>query len=81
MTIEEKPHKVVNGIKVLLSDDEIRERAIDEYEYEKEQIAIRFKQKRIKEYGDIGDQLDEIFHNFDAWKARIAAIKESNPKP
>jgi len=31
-------------------------------------------------YGDIGDQLDEIFKDIDAWKARIQAIKDSNPK-
>ena len=31
-------------------------------------------------YGDIGDQLDEIYKDIDAWKARIAAIKDANPK-
>ena len=31
-------------------------------------------------YGDIGDQLDEIFKNIDSWKARIQAIKDANPK-
>ena len=31
-------------------------------------------------YGDIGDQLDEIFKDIDAWKARIQAIKNANPK-
>ena len=35
---------------------------------------------RKKAYGDIGDQLDEIFKDIDAWKARIQAIKDSNPK-
>lgn len=30
-------------------------------------------------YGDIGDQLDEIYKDIDAWKARIAAIKSENP--
>ena len=30
-------------------------------------------------YGNIGDQLDEIFKDIDAWKARIAAIKNDNP--
>ena len=30
-------------------------------------------------YGDIGDQLDEIYKDIDAWKARIAAIKSDNP--
>ena len=31
-------------------------------------------------YGDIGDQLDEIFKDIDAWKTRIQAIKDTNPK-
>tara|TARA_Y200000002_G_scaffold339618_1_gene309699 strand:- start:158 stop:487 length:330 start_codon:yes stop_codon:yes gene_type:complete len=31
-------------------------------------------------YGDIGDQLDEIYKDIDAWKVRIKSIKDSNPK-
>jgi len=31
-------------------------------------------------YGDIGDQLDEIFKDIDAWKSRIQGIKDANPK-
>ena len=31
-------------------------------------------------YGDIGEQLDEIFKDIDAWKTRIQSIKDSNPK-
>jgi len=31
-------------------------------------------------YGDIGDQLDEIYHDIDAWKTRIQGIKTANPK-
>jgi hypothetical protein len=31
-------------------------------------------------YGDIGDQLDEIYKDTDAWKARIKKIKDDNPK-
>ena len=35
---------------------------------------------RRNEYGDIGSQLDEIYHDIDAWKARIQTIKTNNPK-
>ncbi len=35
---------------------------------------------RRNEYGNIGDQLDEIYHDIDAWKARIKSIKDNNPK-
>ena len=31
-------------------------------------------------YGNIGDQLDEIYKDIDAWKARIKKIKDDNPK-
>ncbi|MDA9626916.1 XkdW family protein [Candidatus Pelagibacter sp.] len=31
-------------------------------------------------YGDIGEQLDEIYKNIDGWKARIKSIKDANPK-
>jgi hypothetical protein len=35
---------------------------------------------RQSAYGDIGDQLDEIFKDIDAWKTRIAKVKSDNPK-
>ena len=31
-------------------------------------------------YGNIGDQLDEIYKDIDAWKARIKKVKDDNPK-
>ena len=31
-------------------------------------------------YGDIGDELDEIYTDIDAWRARIKSIKDANPK-
>ena len=31
-------------------------------------------------YGDIGEQLDEIYKDIDSWKARIKSIKDANPK-
>ena len=40
--------------------------------------TIRATRKNL--YGDIGDQLDEIYKNIDAWKARIKQIKDDNPK-
>ena len=35
---------------------------------------------RRSQYGSWGDQLDEIYHDIDAWKARIQGIKTNNPK-
>jgi len=31
-------------------------------------------------YGDIGEQLDEIYKDINSWKARIKSIKDNNPK-
>ena len=35
---------------------------------------------RRNAYGNIGDQLDEIYKDIDAWKARVKTIKDANPK-
>ena len=35
---------------------------------------------RRSAYGNIGDQLDEIYKDIDAWKARIKKIKDDKPK-
>ena len=38
------------------------------------------KSTRKAAYGDIGDQLDEIYKDINSWKARIKSIKDANPK-
>jgi len=35
---------------------------------------------RKSQYGSWNEQLDEIYHNIDAWKTRIQSIKDNNPK-
>jgi hypothetical protein len=35
---------------------------------------------RRNQYGSWNEQLDEIYHNIDAWKTRIQTIKDNNPK-
>ena len=35
---------------------------------------------RRAEYGTWNQQLDEMYHDFDAWKTRIAGVKSNNPK-
>jgi L-rhamnose isomerase len=46
----------------------------------KENNNAVIRDTRKKSYGDIGDQLDEIYKDIDAWKARIKKIKDDNPK-
>ena len=45
-----------------------------------EEANNQVRSTRRSAYGDIGDQLDEIYKDMDAWKARIKSIKDANPK-
>jgi hypothetical protein len=43
--------------------------------------ANEYKEKRLKEYPSIPDQLDKIYHDgIDAWKVDIKTIKDKYPK-
>ena len=35
---------------------------------------------RRQAYGSWNDQLDEIYHDIEAWKTRIQGVKDNNPK-
>ena len=45
-----------------------------------EEADNQVRATRRSAYGDIGEQLDEIYKDIDAWKARIKSIKDANPK-
>ena len=45
-----------------------------------EEANNQVRNTRRTAYGDIGEQLDEIYKDIDAWKARIKSIKDANPK-
>ena len=46
----------------------------------KEEANAQVRSTRRIAYGDIGEQLDEIYKDIDSWKARIKSIKDANPK-
>ena len=46
----------------------------------KEEANAQVRSTRRTAYGDIGEQLDEIYKDIDGWKARIKSIKDANPK-
>tara|TARA_R100000458_G_C8107836_1_gene131851 strand:+ start:271 stop:561 length:291 start_codon:yes stop_codon:yes gene_type:complete len=48
-----------------------------EDEYEKQAYA----RSRAKSYDPIPEQLDQIYHDIDGWKAKIKAVKDKYPKP
>lgn len=39
-----------------------------------------YAEKRTQEYPPVQDQLDMIYHDIEAWRAKIAAIKARHPK-
>jgi hypothetical protein len=59
------------------SDDDL---AAQESAANKDEANAQVRNTRRIAYGDIGDQLDEIYKDIDAWKARIKSIKDANPK-
>ena len=84
-------HKLVDGVKVDLTAEEIAKlNAKDEIENKKIADAKtiydnnKYQRDREAEYfstlGNWQDQLDMIYHDIDAWKAKIKKIKDDNPK-
>ena len=75
-----------------VSNTYIKEWNVDEVQPTQEQLdalesqandAETIKQvdaTRRNAYGSWNDQLDEIYHNIDDWKARIKAVKDANAK-
>ena len=43
--------------------------------------AIQYQKDRAKAYDPIPEQLDQIYHDIDGWKARIKSVKDKYPKP
>ena len=46
-----------------------------------ERIATQYQRDRAVAYDPIPEQLDQIYHDMDAWKARIKSVKDKFPKP
>ena len=59
------------------TDDQINSYAVSATKARNNEII---KRTRRASYGEIGEQLDEIYKDIDAWKARIKKIKDDNPK-
>jgi len=73
--------KLVDGETIELSEEENTQRLADSEAAKAEHEAGEWLRGRLKEYGDLASQLDEQFHDFDAWKSRIQAVKDKYPKP
>ena len=55
------------------------ELAVLQADWDKENAPYRLA--RAKAYPPKEEQLDMIYHNIDAWRTLIKAIKDANPKP
>ena len=43
--------------------------------------ANQYQRDRAVAYDPIPEQLDQIYHDMDGWKAKIKAVKDKYPKP
>ena len=43
--------------------------------------AKKYQRDRAVAYDPIPEQLDQIYHDMDGWKAKIKAVKDKYPKP
>ncbi len=73
--------KLVDGETIELTEEENNQLITDQEAAQAAREATAWLDNRLKAYGNWSDQLDEMFHDFDAWKARIQAVKNANPKP
>lgn len=76
----EKLYKLVNGERVELSTEERDAFLTQTEDADMEWKADAWLTHRKNEYGSWQQQLDEIFHDVDAWKERIQSIKDNYPK-
>ena len=43
--------------------------------------AKKYQRDRALAYDPIPEQLDQIYHDMDGWKAKVKAVKDKYPKP
>ena len=66
------------GNKIVLDDAKL---AVEMDRLKKEFDAKQYQRDRAVAYDPIPEQLDQIYHDMDAWKAKIKSIKDKFPKP
>ena len=75
----------VNGLVDWLSEDleQPTEEAIQAKlaELKADYNAKQYQRDRAVAYDPIPEQLDQIYHDIDGWKAKVKAVKDKYPKP
>tara|TARA_R100000458_G_scaffold20900_3_gene18711 strand:+ start:594 stop:878 length:285 start_codon:yes stop_codon:yes gene_type:complete len=67
-----------DGEKIVLDEDAVSKK---EAELKSEYDALQYQRDRAVAYDPIPEQLDQIYHDMDGWKAKIKAVKDKYPKP
>jgi len=88
-SFEAPTHRVVNGVQVDLTAEEVEATlntwAENELARQLDEEANGYKTARQLAYGSIGDQLDmqywDAVNGTTTWKDHIAKVKSDNPKP
>ena len=60
------------------TDEEIKEEVVKQ---EKLIQDTQYQRDRAVAYDPIPEQLDQIYHDIDGWKAKVKAVKDKYPKP
>mgnify|MGYP003139071510 CR=1 FL=1 len=67
---------------ILIKSDHSKEQLQQEANrIEEEWNQNKYQRDRAVAYDPIPEQLDQIYHDIDGWKARIKSVKDKYPKP
>jgi len=69
---------VWNDPKQAISKEDLNVKVV---EMQKAEDAIQYQKDRASAFDPIPEQLDQIYHDIDGWKAKIKAVKDKYPKP
>ena len=77
--------KIVNGVPIEYTAEELTQREAEEAVAKAEQVANAYKFSREENYPSIQEQLDMQYwdqvNGTTTWKDAIAKVKSDNPKP
>ena len=78
-------NKIVDGILVLMTDEEVAARNAEVAAAKAEETANDYKVKRAEQYASWQEQMDmqywDSVNGTTTWQDHIAKVKSDNPKP
>ena len=75
-----------NDYSTLVWSSDLTKPTLNELETKRDQMQADYDSKKYQRdravaYDPIPEQLDQIYHDIDGWKAKIKAVKDKYPKP